>query len=60
MSKPRMGKDKGYIANVSEDGKVKFYEISDATLNNISDEDILAGVDVKSSEIAMNFPLLFK
>jgi hypothetical protein len=60
MSKPRMGKDKGYIANVSEDGKVKFYEISDTTLNNISDENILAGVEVKSSEIAMNFPLLFK
>jgi hypothetical protein len=60
MIKPRMGKDKGYIANVSEDGKVKFYEISDTTLNKIKDEDILNGVNVKSSEIAMNFPLLFK
>tara|TARA_Y100001963_G_scaffold90789_1_gene125148 strand:+ start:1441 stop:2412 length:972 start_codon:yes stop_codon:yes gene_type:complete len=59
--KPRMGKEVGYILNVDDKGKGTFYEISEKTTNNIQDEDILDnGISVRSSEIQMNFPKLYK
>lgn len=59
--KPNLGKEEGYILNVTSDGRGKFYKISEDSVNNIADEDILNnGVYVASSEIQMNFNRLFK
>jgi hypothetical protein len=60
LKKPRMGKEEGYILNVSETGVGKFYTINDNIVDNIDDERILNGVYVSSSELGMNFPKLFK
>jgi hypothetical protein len=60
MKKPRMGKDIGYVLNVSENGQGKFYTMNDAVVDAIDDERILNGVYVSSSELGMNFPRLFK
>jgi hypothetical protein len=60
LKKPRMGKDVGYILNVSENGQGKFYTINDAVVDDIDSERILNGVYVSSSELGMNFPKLFK
>ena len=58
--KPNLGKDVGFILNVSEDGKGKYYKITEETVNNIPSERVLDnGIFVKSSEIQMNFPKLF-
>jgi hypothetical protein len=58
--KPNLGKDVGFILNVSEDGKGKYYKITEETVNNIPSERVLNnGIFVKSSEIQMNFPKLF-
>jgi hypothetical protein len=57
--KPRMGKDIGYILNVSEKGKGKFYIMNDAVVDAIDVERILSGVYVSSSELGMNFSKLF-
>jgi hypothetical protein len=59
MKKPRMGKDIGYILNVSENGKGKFYTMNDAVVDAIDVERILNGVYVSSSELGMNFKNLF-
>jgi hypothetical protein len=59
--KPMLGKEIGYILNVDNLGKGKFYEISDKTIQAINDDDVLNnGVSVRSSEIQMNFNKLFK
>lgn len=58
--KPRMGKDIGYILNVSENGLGKFYLINDAIIDTLDDERILDGIYVASSELGMNFSKLFK
>jgi hypothetical protein len=60
LKKPRMGKDVGYVLNVSENGQGKFYVMNDAVVDNIDSERILNGVYVSSSELGMNFPKLFK
>jgi hypothetical protein len=60
MKKPRMGKDIGYVLNVSENGQGKFYLMNDAVVDAIDAERILNGVYVSSSELGMNFPRLFK
>ena len=60
LKKPRMGKDVGYVLNVSENGQGKFYVMNDAVVDNIDSERILNGVYVSSSELGMNFPRLFK
>jgi hypothetical protein len=60
MKKPRMGKDIGYVLNVSENGQGKFYVMNDAVVDSIDDERILNGVYVSSSELGMNFKNLFK
>ena len=60
LKKPRMGKEIGFILNVSETGQGKFYTINDAIVDAIDDERILNGVYVSSSELGMNFPKLFK
>ena len=60
LKKPRMGKEVGFILNVSETGQGKFYTINDAIVDAIDDERILNGVYVSSSELGMNFPKLFK
>jgi len=58
--KPNLGKDVGFILNVSEDGKGKYYKITEEIVNNIPSERVLDnGIFVKSSEIQMNFPKLF-
>ena len=54
-----MGKDIGYILNVSENGKGKFYTMNDAVVDAIDVERILNGVYVSSSELGMNFKNLF-
>lgn len=60
LKKPRMGKEVGFILNVSETGQGKFYTINDNIVDAIDDERILNGVYVSSSELGMNFPKLFK
>jgi hypothetical protein len=55
-----MGKEVGYVLNVSENGQGKFYVMNDAVVDNIDSERILNGVYVSSSELGMNFPRLFK
>jgi hypothetical protein len=60
LKKPRMGKDIGYVLNVSENGQGKFYAMDDAVVDAIDSERILNGVYVSSSELGMNFPRLFK
>ena len=60
MKKPRMGKDVGYVLNVSENGQGKFYVMNDAVVDAIDAERILNGVYVSSSELGMNFKNLFK
>jgi len=60
LKKPRMGKDVGYVLNVSENGQGKFYVMNDTVVDNIDSERILNGVYVSSSELGMNFPRLFK
>ena len=55
-----MGKEIGYVLNVSENGQGKFYVMDDAVVDAISAERILNGVYVSSSELGMNFPKLFK
>jgi hypothetical protein len=35
MKKPRMGKDVGYVLNVSENGQGKFYVMNDAVVDSI-------------------------
>jgi hypothetical protein len=60
IKKPRMGKEVGYVLNVSETGQGKFYLMNDAVVDAIDDERILNGVYVSSSELGMNFPKLFK
>ena len=58
--KPNLGKDIGFILNVSEDGKGKFYKISREIVDSIPTERVLNnGIFVKSSEIQMNFSKLF-
>ena len=57
--KPRMGKDIGYILNVSEKGQGKFYLINDAVVDAIDVSNMLDGVYVSSSELGMNFNRLF-
>lgn len=58
--KPNLGKDIGFILNVSEDGKGKFYKITEDIVKNIPSERVIDnGIFVKSSEIQMNFPKLF-
>jgi hypothetical protein len=59
LKKPRMGKDVGYVLNVSENGQGKFYTINDEIVDNIDSEKILNGVYVSSSELGMNFNKLF-
>ena len=60
LKKPRMGKEVGYVLNVSENGQGKFYVMDDAVVDAIDSERILNGVYVSSSELGMNFPRLFK
>lgn len=60
LKKPRMGKEVGFILNVSETGQGKFYTINDDVVDGIDDNRILNGVYVSSSELGMNFPKLFK
>jgi hypothetical protein len=60
LKKPRMGKEVGYVLNVSENGQGKFYVMDDASVDNIDSERMLNGVYVSSSELGMNFPRLFK
>jgi len=60
LKKPRMGKDIGYILNVSENGQGKFYLINDAIVDAIDVSNMLDGVYVSSSELGMNFNRLFK
>jgi hypothetical protein len=60
LKKPRMGKDVGYILNVSENGQGKFYTINDAVIDAIEASNVLDGVYVSSSELGMNFNKLFK
>jgi hypothetical protein len=60
LKKPRMGKDVGYILNVSENGQGKFYTINDAVVDAIEASNILDGVYVSSSELGMNFNKLFR
>jgi hypothetical protein len=60
LKKPRMGKEVGYVLNVSENGQGKFYVMNDAVVDAIDSERILNGVYVSSSELGMNFPRLFK
>ena len=55
-----MGKDVGYVLNVSENGQGKFYVMNDAVVDAIDAERILNGVYVSSSELGMNFKNLFK
>jgi len=57
--KPRMGKDIGYILNVSEKGLGRFYLIDDNIIDAIDNENILNGVYVASSELGINFNKLF-
>jgi hypothetical protein len=59
LKKPRMGKDVGYVLNVSENGQGKFYTMNDAVVDSIESEKILDGVYVSSSELGMNFKKLF-
>ena len=59
LKKPRMGKEVGYVLNVSENGQGKFYTINDAVVDNIDSGKILNGVYVSSSELGMNFNKLF-
>lgn len=59
--KPNLGNDVGYILNVSPDGKGIYYKISKELVDSIPDEAILSnGVNVKSSEISMDFNKLFR
>ena len=60
LKKPRMGKDVGYILNVSENGQGKFYTINDAVIDAIEASNVLDGVYVSSSELGMNFNKLFR
>jgi hypothetical protein len=60
LKKPRMGKETGYILNVSEKGQGKFYTINDAVVDAIEASNILDGVYVSSSELGMNFNKLFR
>jgi len=57
--KPRMGKETGYVLNVSENGQGKFYLMNDAVVDALDAERILSGVYVSSSELGMNFKNLF-
>ena len=58
--KPMMKQSIGYILNVTSDGKGVYQEISEKTIESISDEALLGGgVGVASSEIKMNFNKLF-
>ena len=59
LKKPRMGKDIGYVLNVSENGQGKFYLMNDAVVDALDAERILNGVYVSSSELGMNFKNLF-
>ena len=59
LKKPRMGKDVGYVLNVSENGQGKFYTMNDAVIDALDAERILNGVYVSSSELGMNFKNLF-
>ncbi len=60
LKKPRMGKEVGYVLNVSENGQGKFYIIDDAAVDAIEASKILDGVYVSSSELGINFNKLFK
>ena len=60
LKKPRMGKEVGYVLNVSENGQGKFYIMDDAGVDAIEASKILDGVYVSSSELGMNFNKLFK
>ncbi len=60
LKKPRMGKEVGYVLNVSENGQGKFYVMDDAGVDAIEASKILDGVYVSSSELGMNFNKLFK
>ena len=60
LKKPRMGKDVGYVLNVSENGQGKFYIIDDSAVDTIEASNVLDGVYVSSSELGMNFNKLFR
>jgi hypothetical protein len=60
LKKPRMGKEVGYVLNVSENGQGKFYIIDDAAVDAIEASNVLDGVYVSSSELGMNFNKLFR
>jgi hypothetical protein len=60
LKKPRMGKEVGYVLNVSENGQGKFYTMDDAGVDAIEASKILDGVYVSSSELGMNFNKLFR
>jgi hypothetical protein len=60
LKKPRMGKEVGYVLNVSENGQGKFYIMDDAGVDAIEASKILDGVYVSSSELGMNFNKLFR
>ena len=60
VKKPNMNQEVGYILNVNTAGKGDYTQITKQIIDNISDESLLNGVTVKSSEISMNFNQLFK
>ena len=60
LKKPRMGKEVGYVLNVSENGQGKFYIMDDAGVDAIEASKMLDGVYVSSSELGMNFNKLFR
>jgi len=60
VKKPNMNQEVGYILNVNAAGKGDYTQITKQIIDNISDESLLSGITVKSSEISMNFNQLFK
>jgi len=57
--KPNLGKPVGYILNVSLDGKGTYYKITEETVESLTDDKIINGVEVKSSEIILKTKFLF-
>ena len=58
--KPMLQKSIGYMLNVKPTGQGVFYEITDEKIASLSPSDILQHEGVSSSEIVMNFDVLFK
>lgn len=57
--KPNLDKPVGYILNVSLDGKGTYYKITEENVKSLTDDKIINGVEVKSSEIILKTKFLF-